>query len=181
MWFVADFLLAFVVIAAVLGFHVGPHSHAVAGIAGVVAAIWLLTMAATGFAAPLLWVALGADVALTAGVGAIAWRGLQTRNIPALPLPHDRLIGATGVAASDLDPDGIVRVRSEAWSATSLNGKITKGQTVQIIEVTGIHLGVWGEDSTTPGQAIASLEPLELDDDNTITGTSPDSDTTGVS
>ena len=99
MWFVADFLLAFVVIAAVLGFHVGPHSHAVAGIAGVVAAIWLLTMAATGFAAPLLWVALGADVALTAGVGAVAWRGLQTRNIPALPLPHDRLIGATGVAA----------------------------------------------------------------------------------
>jgi membrane-bound ClpP family serine protease len=180
MWFVADFLLAFVVIASILGFHVGPHSHAAAGIAGVVAAIWLLTMAATGFAAPLLWVALGADVALTAGVGAIAWRGLQTKNIPALPLAHDRLIGATGVAASDLDPDGIVRVRAEAWSATSLNGKIAKGQTVQVIEVTGIHLGVWGEDSTTPGQAIASLDPIELDD-HRITGNSPDSDTTGVS
>src|ERR1700722_17724065 len=174
MWFVADFLLAFVVIASVLGFHIGPHSHAAAGIARVVAAIWVLTMAATGQAAPLLWVALGAAVAITAGVGSMAWRGLQTKNIPALPLPHDRLIGATGVAASDLDPDGIVRVRSEAWSATSLNGKITKGQTVQIIEVTGIHLGVWGEDSTTPGQAIASLEPLELGDDNTITGSSPD-------
>jgi membrane-bound ClpP family serine protease len=180
MWFVADFLLAFVVIASVLGFHIGPHSHAAAGIAGVVAAIWLLTMAATGQAAPLLWVALGADVALTVGVGSMAWRGLQTKNIPALPLPHDRLIGTTGVAASDLDPDGIVRVRAEAWSATSLNGRIAKGQTVQVIEVTGIHLGVWGEDSTTPAQAIASLEPIEMDD-NTITGNSPGSDTTGVS
>jgi membrane-bound ClpP family serine protease len=180
MWFVADFLLAFVVIASVLGFHIGPHSHAAAGIAGVVAAIWLLTMAATGQAAPLLWVALGADVALTAGVGTIAWRGLQIKDTPALPLPHDRLVGTTGVAASDLDPDGIVRVRAEAWSATSLNGRIAKGQTVQVIEVTGIHLGVWGEDSTTPGQALAPLDPIELDD-NTIAGNSPDSDTTGVS
>ncbi|HEY5272788.1 MAG TPA: NfeD family protein [Acidimicrobiales bacterium] len=180
MWFVADFLLAFVVIASVLGFHIGPHSHAAAGIAGVVAAIWLLTMAATGQAAPLLWVALGADVALTAGVGTIAWRGLQTKHIPALPLAHERLIGATGIAVSDLDPDGIVRVRAEAWSASSLNGRIEKGATVQVIEVTGIRLGVWGEDTTTPGNAIARLDPIEIDN-NTIAGNSPDGDTTGVS
>jgi membrane-bound ClpP family serine protease len=180
MWFVADFLLAFVVIASVLGFHIGPHSHAAAGIAGVVAAIWLLTMAATGQAAPLLWVALGADVVLTAGVGTIGWKGLQSKNTPALQPPNGRLIGATGVAASDLDPDGIVRVHSETWSATSLNGPIAKGATVQIIEVTGIHLGVWGEDTTTPGHQKMQLEPLELDN-NTITGKSPGSDTTGAS
>ena len=167
-------------IASILGFHIGPHSHAAAGIAGVVAAIWLLTMAATGQAAPLLWVALGADVALTAGVGTIAWKGLQTKDAPALPLPHDRILGATGVAASDLDPDGIVRARSETWSATSLNGKITKGTAVQIIEVTGIHLGVWGEDPTTQEQQMTNLAPLELDN-NTITGKSPGSDTTGAS
>jgi membrane-bound ClpP family serine protease len=180
MWFVADFLLAFVVIASVLGFHIGPHSHAAAGIAGAIAAIWLLTMAATGQAAPLLWVALGADVALTAGISTMAWKGLQTKNLPALPLPHDRLIGATGVAASDLDPDGIVRVRAESWSATSLNGKIAKGATVQVIEVTGIHLGVWGEDTSTPAHEKMHLEPLELDN-NTITGKSPGSDPTGAS
>jgi membrane-bound ClpP family serine protease len=180
MWFVADFLLAFVVIASVLGFHIGPHSHAAAGIAGAIAAIWLLTMAATGQAAPLLWVALGADVVLTAGVGTIGWKGLQAKDMPALPLPNDRLIGATGVAASDLDPDGIVQVRSETWSATSLNGRIAKGATVQIIEVTGIHLGVWGEDTTTPAHQKMHLDRLELDN-NTITGKSPGSDTTGVS
>jgi membrane-bound ClpP family serine protease len=180
MWFVADFLLAFVVIASLVGFHIGPHSHAAAGIAGIVAAIWLLTMAATGQAAPLLWVALGADVALTVGIGTIGWKGLQTKDAPPLPLPHDRLIGATGVAASDLDPEGIVRVRSEAWSATSLNGRIAKGATIQVIEVTGIHLGVWGEDTTTPGHQMMHLEPLELDN-NTITGKSPGSDSTGAS
>ena len=50
MWTVAGLLLGFVVIATLLGFHVGPHSHLVAGALGVVAAAWLLVMAANGYA-----------------------------------------------------------------------------------------------------------------------------------
>lgn len=180
MWFVADFLLGFVVIASILGFHIGPHSHAAAGIGGVLAAVWLLIMAASGQAAPLLWLALGADVVLTAGIGTIGWKGLQIKDTPALPLAHDRLIGANGVATSDLDPDGVVRVRSETWSATSLNGKITKGAPVQVIEVNGIRLGVWGEVEATPFAEIPRLDGPGLDD-NTIPGRSPGNGTTGAS
>jgi membrane-bound ClpP family serine protease len=177
MWFVADFLLAFVVIAAILGFHLGPHSHAAAAIGGVLAAIWLLVMAATGQAAPLLWLVLGTDVAVTAGIGTIGWKGLQNKDTPALPLAHDRLIGATAIASSDLEPDGIVQLRGESWSATSLNGRVKKGTTVQIIEVTGLRLGVWGEEVPA---GIAQLNDLELDN-NHITGKSPGNGTTGVS
>jgi len=180
MWFVADLLLGFVLIATILGFHIGPHSHAAAGIGGVVAALWLLIMAASGQAAPLLWVALGADVALTAGVGTIGWKGLQTKDTPALPLAHERLIGATGVADSDLDPDGIVRIQSETWSATSLNGKIAKGTPVQVIEVNGIRLGVWGEVDAAPFAEIPRLD-TPGQDDNTIPGRSPGNGTTGAS
>jgi len=180
MWFVADLLLGFVLIATILGFHIGPHSHAAAGIGGVVAAVWLLIMAASGQAAPLLWIALGADVALTAGVGTIGLKGLQAKDSPALPLAHERLIGANGVADSDLNPDGIVRVRSETWSATSVNGKIAKGTPVQVIEVTGIRLGVWGEADATPFTEIPRLGPPEQDD-NPIPGKAPGNGTTGAS
>jgi membrane-bound ClpP family serine protease len=137
-------------------------------------------MAATGQAEPLLWVALGADVVVTAGIGTIGWKGLQALDTPALPLAHDRLLGAAGVAASDLEPDGVVRVRSETWSATSLNGPITKGTPVQVIEVTGIRLGVWGENDETPFRDRPRLEVSGLDD-NTIPGNSPGNGATGAS
>ncbi len=34
MWVILGILLGLVVLAALLGFHIGPHSHAVAGAAG---------------------------------------------------------------------------------------------------------------------------------------------------
>ena len=51
-----------------------------------------------------------------------------------------------GVAVTDLKPEGIVRVRGETWSATSLNGEQPAGTLIQVISVRGIRLEVWGEE-----------------------------------
>ena len=180
MWLVADFLLGFVVLATLAGFHVGPHSHLAAGVAGVIAAIWLLIMAATGQAAPLLWLVLGADVAVSGAVGMMAFHGLQPGRSSSIALPGARIIGSEGVATTDLNPDGIVKVRSETWSATSLNGPIANGTKVQVIESTGVRLGVWGEQDPLESGAFAKIEhATELDIDRP--GEAPDDPTTGDS
>ena len=52
------------------------------------------------------------------------------------------LIGATGVAVSDLDPMGTVQVRSELWSAVAAEGAIKKGEQVMVIDAEGVRLKV---------------------------------------
>lgn len=52
------------------------------------------------------------------------------------------MIGATGVATTDLNPDGTVQVRSELWSAVAQDGSIQKGDTVQVKQVEGLRLKV---------------------------------------
>jgi membrane-bound ClpP family serine protease len=46
---------------------------------------------------------------------------------------------------NELAPDGLVRVKGETWSATSLNGTVAAGTPVQVIRAGGVRLGVWGE------------------------------------
>jgi membrane-bound ClpP family serine protease len=155
MWVVAGVLLGIVVLASIGGFHLGPHSHAVAGAVGVLAAAWLIIMAFTGYSAPLLWTLLSADVVVTGGVGVIAWKALTT---PAAPLamtsgPAD---GAEGVALTDLTPQGTVRVRGETWSATSVNGTVRAGTPIAVIDIEGVHLRVWGEKIEETEEIIAA-------------------------
>jgi membrane-bound ClpP family serine protease len=149
MWVGVGVLLGLVVVASVLGFHVGPHGHLAAFGLGVVAAIWLLVMAATGRAEPLLWVLLGADVAISGGLGAIAWRGFKLDDDELSGPATMSLVGSEGVAVTDLEPAGVVRVRGENWSATSLNGAVAAGHRIQVIEASGVRLGVWSEDEDT--------------------------------
>ena len=153
MWVAVGVMLGLVVVASLLGFHFGPHGHVVGVVLGVVTAILLLVMAATGHARPLLWVLLGADVAISGGLAALAWNGLKfaSRQLPGSP--HTNLVGTDGVAVSDLDPSGIVRVRGENWSATSMNGPVRAGTGVQVIEVAGVRLNVWSEDANAIGEA----------------------------
>jgi membrane-bound ClpP family serine protease len=146
MWAGVGVVLGLMVVVAVLGFHVGPHGHLVAFGLGVAAAILLLAMAATGQAAPLLWVLFGADLAISGGLGVIAWRGLRLHDEPLASAWHVGLVGAEGVAITDLDPDGIVKVRGETWSATAMNRPVPAGSRIQVIEASGVRLGVWCED-----------------------------------
>lgn len=52
----------------------------------------------------------------------------------------EALIGAKGVAVTDLKPNGEVRVLGEFWQATTKNGAITAGQPVIIIGMEGMFL-----------------------------------------
>jgi membrane-bound ClpP family serine protease len=48
---------------------------------------------------------------------------------------------------SDLGPEGIIRVRGEEWSATSVNGSAPRGSQVQVLRATGVRLEVWSEEA----------------------------------
>ena len=53
------------------------------------------------------------------------------------------VLGATGIARTDLSPRGIVLVQSEEWSAEAIDGLIQKGERVQVVEVSeGLYLRV---------------------------------------
>ena len=52
----------------------------------------------------------------------------------------EALIGARGVATSDLKPKGEVRVMGEFWEATSKDTTITAGQAVEVVGMEGMFL-----------------------------------------
>jgi membrane-bound ClpP family serine protease len=164
MWVVAGILLAIVVLGILAGFHFGPHAHVPAAIAGVLAAAWLISMALLGDAKPLLYMLLGADVAITGllGVGAVKVlrhpEAYADRDKP----PHSE-DGKYGVAETVIDPEGIVQLGGEQWSARSMNGRIEAGAAVQVIRTVGLRLEVWAENGPTlePPQAAAGLFQLQ--------------------
>ena len=151
MWVIAGVLLGLVVLASLIGFHVGPHAHVAAGIFGVLAAVWLVVMAVDGRSAPMLWALLSADLVVSAGIGTLAWKGLTTRSSYEAGHRLVSLDGAEGVAIGDLDPDGIVRVNGENWSAVAVNGAVRAGTAVQVLRVAGVRLEVWGDEMTALG------------------------------
>ena len=54
----------------------------------------------------------------------------------------ERLIGQQGVALTDLEPDGQVRVDLEDWSAVTEQGRIEAGSPVRVIGISGVRLRV---------------------------------------
>jgi membrane-bound ClpP family serine protease len=168
MWIIAGVLLGVVVLASLAGLHTGPHAHLVAGVAGVAAAVWLVVMLAMGGSGTLLWGLLVADLVVAVGVGWTAWRALTA---PPVSVHHEvlsthglSLESAEGIAVGDLDPEGIVRVRGEQWSAVSMNGTVRSGEPVQVLRAEGVRLEVWGEfGESLPTEGLFRLEPVSLD------------------
>ncbi len=158
MWIIAGVLLGLVVLAALVGFHSGPHAHVVAGVIGVLAAVWLVVMAVNGRSAPVLWALLAADLVVSVGVGVIAWSGFKVGTVEG----HHHVgavEGAEGVAISDLTPEGLVRIQGEQWSAVSVNGNVPAGTRVQVLRAAGVRLDVWGEAAeAVPVDRIFSLD-----------------------
>ena len=151
MWVIAGVLLGIVVLASLIGFHVGPHAHVAAGIFGVLAAAWLVVMALDGRSAPVLWALLSADLVVSAGIGTLAWKGLTTRGINVAGRHLVSPDGAEGIAVGDLHPEGIVRVNGENWSAVAVNGPVRAGTPVQVVRVAGVRLEVWADQMMAPG------------------------------
>ena len=54
----------------------------------------------------------------------------------------EELIGATGVALTALDPQGVVRVRGEEWTAEAVDDPIAEGTEVEVLAIDGLTLKV---------------------------------------
>jgi membrane-bound serine protease (ClpP class) len=71
--------------------------------------------------------------AVTAGLRAQRQKALMSRQA---------LVGATGIAISDLDPQGVVQVQSETWTATTVAERVNAGETVEVMGSDGLYLQV---------------------------------------
>ncbi len=78
-------------------------------------------------------------VVVTAAVRAQRRAGVMRTGAP---------LGATGVVVSDLDPQGVVQVQSEPWTAISTSGPLRAGETIEVVGADGLRLKV-----QRPGQA----------------------------
>jgi membrane-bound serine protease (ClpP class) len=54
----------------------------------------------------------------------------------------EALIGAKGIATSDLKPKGEIRVMGEFWEATAKDGEVEIGQPVEVVGMDGMFLVV---------------------------------------
>jgi membrane-bound ClpP family serine protease len=168
MWIITGVLLGLVCLTAVFGFHFGPHAHLVAGVIGLLVAGWLTYAVLNGGSRHALWWLLGADLIVSAAVGAMAWIGLSRSRTATKRYHLDSLEGSMGVVLSELAPEGIISVRGEQWSAVSVNGTAPASTQVQILRAAGVRLEVWGEDAgREPTNGLFSLETNAVEDEHT--------------
>ncbi len=162
MWTVAGVLIGVMVLASSVTVRSGPPLHLVGAAVGILTATWLVLMAADGQSAPVLWVLLGADLVVSAGVARGAVGGRRHAASDGTPVQHLSSIDrAEGVAVSDLSAEGIVRVHGEEWTAVAVDGPVRAGSRVQVVRTTGVHLEVRGEG---PDPQAAGVPPLRLED-----------------
>ncbi len=88
-----------------------------------------------------LWVILPVAALLLLFFATVVNAAMRARRMPKTD-DHERVLGRVGVAVGDLDPDGIVQVASEEWSARSAAGPITRGTSVRVLDVEGLRLVV---------------------------------------
>ena len=115
---------------------------------------WLLQIPGTlGLMLVMLGLHLWLEVSVWIGVAVlVAW---AVKDLALYPLlrpafergehltPHSRMVGETGVAEQDLEPEGFVRVRGELWRAVTENGaRIPRGGGVRVSAVEGSALVV---------------------------------------
>jgi membrane-bound serine protease (ClpP class) len=85
---------------------------------------------------PLLALVVAADALFMLVIVRASW---ATRRMPE---PDRSLVGADGVATTNIDPVGTVRVRSEVWTAESADGPIPAGTKIQVVGEEGLRLRV---------------------------------------
>ena len=83
---------------------------------------------------------IGVAASGAAVVVAVTVIALRVRRVP----PHvpSRVVGEVGIALSDVDPQGTVRVFGEEWTAMSSAGPIEAGARVKVVGEQGIKLRV---------------------------------------
>ena len=74
-------------------------------------------------------------------LGGIFYAGVKAQ-FKRVKTGKETLIGARGIASSDLKPKGEVRVMGEFWEATAKDNTITTGQPIEVVGLEGMVLVV---------------------------------------
>jgi membrane-bound ClpP family serine protease len=64
-----------------------------------------------------------------------------------VPVGLPSMVGTSGKAASRLAPEGLVRIKSELWVATTETGDIKKGENIEVVGEDGLRLVVRKRDT----------------------------------
>ncbi len=125
-------------------------SHGVLTAGGIISFV-LGSLLLTEHQAPFLRISLTlifTMAALTAGFFAFAvGAGLRAQR-QKVRTGREGLVGAIGVARSELSPEGTVFVQGELWSAESVDGVIPAGTRVRVTRVDGLRLRVQKEEAS---------------------------------
>ncbi|MEW5717055.1 MAG: nodulation protein NfeD [Chloroflexota bacterium] len=87
------------------------------------------------------WFILAMAGAMTAFFLFILGAAVRGHRYPVLS-GAEAMIGATGIALSDIAPSGLAYVKGEDWSAEAQEGSIQKGEAVKVVQVEGLRLKV---------------------------------------
>ena len=139
------FLLLVVFAVLVVGLHGGPHTSIAAGVAGFTAAAVFLLFPSIAGSNSLNLVGeliVGSVLVLTIVTVLFGLRSLRSRSAIMQTSSAQNLWTSTGVALSDLNPEGSVRIAGETWSAEALDEPIQAGTQVFVVEVDQLHLRV---------------------------------------
>jgi membrane protein implicated in regulation of membrane protease activity len=97
----------------------------------VIWAVWRFLLPALG-ANPsrgALYIAMAAWLVVSISIFTFTTRFLKHQK----PAGRPTMLGASGTAASDLAPRGMVRIQNELWSATAEDGGIRSGEPVVVV------------------------------------------------
>jgi membrane-bound serine protease (ClpP class) len=88
-----------------------------------------------------LWLLGGMTALLVVFFGVVVTAGLRAQQRPGL-MRTGVPVGATGVAVSDLDPQGVVQIQSETWTAVTASESVRAGEAIEVVGVDGLRLRV---------------------------------------
>ena len=89
------------------------------------------------------WVLGIVSALVLANVALLIKFAVSARKAPRYSPPYQHVIGAMGVAATDLTPQGTVQVAGEPWSAASASGEsIRAGESVIVLDIEGLTVRV---------------------------------------
>lgn len=135
-------LIAFAVLLFIADIKV--PGHGVLTVGGVIAFVFGAILL-TERTAPVLAISIRLIVAMAALLAGFMFfavgAGVRAQRSPARS-GGGRLIGAIGVARSPLDPEGMVHVQGEMWSAVAVDGPIADGQRVRVVGLDGLRVQV---------------------------------------
>jgi membrane-bound serine protease (ClpP class) len=121
--------------------------HGVLTVGGVIAFVFgaiLLTQRQIPVLQISLRLILGVAAAIAAFFIFVVGATVRAQRLPPQGGGQD-LVGAIGVARSDLAPDGQVHVRGEMWTATAEGGSVASGERVRVMSIDGLRIRVKAE------------------------------------